>query len=133
MWTVTANHEQNLILIKSDETLDYDSLNSVLRQVYIENGDRYSSYNRFADLSDVKNFAIDLDTCLEIIRSHRSYNPPDEVKLSLYFPFPAKNIVGAQSQLFNLMAELEGIDIHISRSLDDCADYLSVNRELLVI
>ena len=76
MWTVTTNDHQNLILIKSDETLDFNSLRNVLKQIYFENEGRYSSYNRFADLSGLEKIEVDIDTLVSNVQVYRKVNPP---------------------------------------------------------
>ena len=41
MWTVTPKDDQDLLHIKSDAVLDYRSLQDLLRQIYVDDKDKY--------------------------------------------------------------------------------------------
>ena len=131
MWTVTTNDHQNLILIKSDETLDFNSLRNVLKQIYFENEGRYSSYNRFADLSGLEKIEVDIDTLVSNVQVYRKVNPPkDDVKIAVFLSF---GTTSALAQLYKMMTEDDAFGIQVFRALDECADYLSVDKALLWI
>ena len=75
MWTITTNHQENLILIKSDESLSAINLRHVLHKVHLEYDGRCSSYNRFADLSGVKNIELHIDVLAKNIQWYRTFKP----------------------------------------------------------
>ena len=129
MWTLTADNDQNLILIKTDEIFDFDNLLKVLGKIYLDNDGMYSSYDRFVDLSDMLNIDVDLNTSIETIQNYRKVNPPkDDVKIAVYSP---SGMMRSFAQVFKIMVKIDSPRLKVSSSLDECADYLSINTESL--
>ena len=71
LWTVTVNDQKNLILVKSDKKLDFINIQMMLNQVYLDNEGKYSWYDRFIDLSDLKNIEGNLGTIRDHIRLYQ--------------------------------------------------------------
>ena len=131
MWKVDVDQEQKLILIKADEALDIANIRRVFGKLYLDYQNSYSDYDRFVDLSALKRLDMDIETLLDIFKHHRRYRPPTNVRLSCYLPYGAIELTGANASLFRLMAESENIVVHVSAFLDECAQYLGVDRALL--
>ena len=62
MWTLNINEEKKLLLLKISDTLILNELSEILKAIYDENDGRFAAFNRFADLSDLKEIEIDIDT-----------------------------------------------------------------------
>jgi hypothetical protein len=62
MWTVTTKDDHNLLIVKAGAVFDYRSLRDLLTQIYVEDGGKFRSYDRFADLSGIE--VVDVATLL---------------------------------------------------------------------
>ena len=102
-----------------------------MKAIYTENGGKNAFYNRFVDMSDLKVIEIDFDTFSSHINRYRRLIKPDNpVKISLFIP---RNYVKGFPHLYKSMLSNDQFKIEISDSLDDCAEYLSVDKKLLEI
>ena len=129
MWKLNINEEKKLLILKISDTLILSELSEVLKAIYDENDGKFAPFNRFADLSDLKDIKIDIDTVSSRIHEYRgkikSENP---VKISLFIP--QKYIVGFSS-IYKSMLSNDLFKLDIFDSLDECAKYLSVDKKLL--
>ena len=62
MWTLNIIEEKKLLILKIYDTLTLNELSEILSAVYDENDGKNATYNRFADLSNLKEIEIDFDT-----------------------------------------------------------------------
>ena len=131
MWTVTANEDENLLLLKSGATLDYACIQKVLSCIYLENEGRHLCYNRFVDLSNLMEINTNLDLIRDLIQRYWKINKVDvDVKIAAYIPF------GIMYSIFDFyIRESKGKNkgFILSESIDECAEYLCVDSELLLI
>lgn len=129
MWTLNVNEEKKLLILKISDTLTFNELSAILKAIYDENDGRFAAFNRFADLSDLKEIEIDFDTVSSRIHEYRRcINPDNPVKISLFMP---QKYVGGFSHLYKSMLSDDLFQIEILDSLDECAEYLSVDIKLL--
>lgn len=129
MWSVTTNDVEKLILVKSDENLSFINIQMLLHQIYLQNGNNSSAYNRFVDLSELKKIDTNLDSLRDHIRWYRKVHLADDtVKMVAYLPY---GIIRSIIEIYEQEAKEVGIKIKVSGSLDECATYLSVDRALL--
>ena len=129
MWTLKINREKKLLILKISDTLTLDELSDILKAIYVENDGNNATYNRFAYLSDLKNIEIDFDTFSSCIHEYRRcVNLDNPVKVSLFIP---ENYIGGFPYLYKSMLSDNQFLIEISDSLDECAEYLSVDKKLL--
>ena len=93
MWALNINEEKKLLILKISDTLTLNELSEYLKAIYDENDGKFAAYNRFTDLSKLKNIEIDLDTVSSCVHENRRQIKPDNpVKISLFTP--QKYIVG---------------------------------------
>ena len=129
MWTLNINEEKKLLTLKISDTLTLNELSEILKAIYTEKNGKNAFYNRFVDLSDLKVIEIDFDTfSSHTIRYRRLIKPDTPVKISLFIP---ENYIGGFPNLYKSMLSNDQFKIEISDSLDDCAEYLSVDKKLL--
>ena len=129
MWTLNINEENKLLILKISDTLTLNELSEILKAIYDENNGRFATFNRFADLSDLKEIEIDFDTVSSRIYEYRRcINSDNPVKISLFMP---QKYIGGFSHLYKSMLSDDLFQIEISDSLDECAEYLSVDKKLL--
>lgn len=129
MWALNINEEKKLLMLKISDTLELNELSEIMKAIYDENDGRFAAFNRFADLSDLKEIEIDFDAVSSRIHEYRrciSLEHP--VKISLFIP--QKYICGF-SHLYRSMLSDDLFQIEIFDSLDKCAGYLSVDKKLL--
>ena len=121
--------EKKLLKLKISDRLNLEELSDILKAIYIENGGKIAFYNRFVDMTDIKDIEIDFDTfSFHINRYRRLIKPDTPVKISLFIP---ENYIGGFPHLYKSMLSNDQFKIEISDSLDDCAEYLSVDKKLL--
>ena len=129
MWSLNINEEYKLLNLKISDTLTLNELSEILKEIYDKNDGKFATYNRFTDLSALKEIKIDFDTFSSCVYECRSKITPDTtVKISLFIP---ENYIGGFAHLYKSMLSDEKFSIEISDSLDDCAEYLSVDKKLL--
>ena len=129
MWTLNINEENKLLILKISDTLTLNELSEILKAIYDENNGRFATFNRFADLSDLKEIEIDFDTASSSIYEYRRcINSDNPVTISLFMP---QKYIGGFSHLYKSMLSDDLFQIEISDSLDECAEYLSVDKKLL--
>jgi hypothetical protein len=129
MWTLNINEEKKLLILRISDTLTLNDLSEFLKAIYEENEGKFAAYNRFVDLSDLKDIKIDFDTFSSRIHEYRRQIKPDiPVKVSLFIP---ENYIGGFPYLYKSMLSDDQFQIEISDSLDECAEYLSVDKKLL--
>jgi len=129
MWSLNINEEYKLLKLKISDTLTLNELSEFLKAIYIENDGKIAFYNRFVDMTDIKVIEIDFDTfSFHINRYRRLIKPDTPVKISLYIP---ENYIGGFPHLYKSMLSNDQFIIEISASLDECAEYLSVDKKLL--
>jgi len=129
MWTINLIEEKKLLKLKISDRLNLDELLDILKAIYIENDGKIAFYNRFVDMTDLKVIDIDFDTFSSHINRYRRLTKPDTpVKISLFIP---ENYIGGFPHLYKSMLSDDQFSIEILDSLDDCAEYLSVDKKLL--
>ena len=129
MWSLKINEENMLLILKLSDTLNLNELSEFLKEIYDKNDGKFATYNRFTDLSDLKEIKIDFDTFSSCIHECRRKIAPDPpVKISLFI---TENYIGGFPHLYKSMLSNDQFKIEISDSLDDCAEYLSVDKKLL--
>jgi hypothetical protein len=129
MWSLNINEKNKLLILRISDTLTLNELSDILKAIYIENDGKIAFYNRFVDMTDLKVIEIDFDTFSSHISRYRRLIKPDTpVKISLFIP---ENYIGGFPHLYKSMLSDDLFSIEISDSLDDCADYLSVDKKLL--
>ena len=129
MWTLNINEEKKLLILKLSDTLTLNELSEFLKEIYDKNDGKFAAFNRFLNLSALKEIKIDLDTVSSHVHKyHRQITPITPVKISLFIP--QKYITGF-SYLYKSMLSDDLFNIEILESLDTCAEYLSVDKKLL--
>jgi hypothetical protein len=129
VWSLNINEEYKLLNLKISDTLTLNELSEILKEIYDKNDGKFATYNRFTDLSALKEIKIDFDTFSSCVHECRSkITPETTVKISLFIP---ENYIGGFAHLYKSMLSDEQFSIEISDSLDDCAEYLSVDKRLL--
>ena len=129
MWSLNINEEYKLLKLKISDTLTLNELSEFLKAIYIENDGKIAFYNRFVDMTDIKVIEIDFDTfSFHINRYRRLIKPGTPAKISLFIP---ENYIGGFPHLYKSMLSDDQFSIEISDSLDECAEYLSVDKKLL--
>ena len=129
MWSLNINEENKLLKLKISDTLTLNELSDILKAIYIENDGKIAFYNRFVDMTDLKVIEIDFEILSSHINRYRRLIKPDApVKISLYIP---ENYIGGFPYLYKSMLSNGQFSIEISNSLDECAEYLSVDKKLL--
>jgi hypothetical protein len=129
MWTLNINEEKKLLILKLSDTLTLNELSEFLKEIYDKNDGKFAAFNRFVNLSALKEIKIDLDTVSSHVHKYRrQITPIAPVKISLFIP--QKYITGF-SYLYKSMLSDDLFKIEILESLDTCAEYLSVDKKLL--
>ncbi len=129
MWTININEEKKLLTLNLSGTLTLNELSEVLIEIYDKNDGKFAVFNRFVDLSALEEMKIDLNTVSSRIHEHRRQITPDTpVKISLFIP---QKYIKGFSYLYKSMLSDELFKIDILESLEECADYLSVEQKLL--
>jgi len=129
MWTLNLIEENKLLKLKMSDTLTLNELSDILEAIYTENDGKNAFYNRFVDMTDLKVIDIDFDTFSSHINRYRSLTKPSTpVKISLFIP---ENYIGGFPHLYKSMLGNDQFSIEISDSLEECAEYLSVDKMLL--
>lgn len=129
MWKLNRDGDNELLMLQISDELNLNELSDILKAIYIENNGASSTYNRFADLTDLKNIEIDTDTASSCFNKYRCMIKPDRpVKISLFIP---QKYVRGFPYLYRSMSGNDLFEIEISDSLDECAKYLSVDKRVL--
>ena len=129
MWKLNVNEENKLIILRLSDTLTLDELSEFLKEIYDKNDGKFAAFNRFTDLSKLKNIEIDLDTVASRVHECRKQIKPDTpIKISLFIP---QKYIGGFSYLYKSMLSDDLFQIEILDSLSECAEYLSVDKKLL--
>jgi len=106
-----------------------NELSEILKAIYDENDGKFAAFNRFADLSKLNNIEIDIDTVSSRIHEYRRQIKPEHpVKISLFI---TQKYIGGFSYLYKSMLSDDLFSIEILDTLDECAEYLSVDKKLL--
>ena len=129
MWTLNVNEEKKLLLLKLSDTLTLNELSEFLIEIFNKNDGRFAAFNRFVDLSTLIEINIDLDTVSSRVHEYRRKITPDiPVKISLFIP---QKYIRGFSYLYKSMLSDDLFKLEILDSLDECAEYLSVDKKLL--
>jgi len=129
MWALNINEETKLLVLKISDTLTLDELSELLKEIYDKNDGKFAAFNRFVNLSALKEIKIDLDTVSSRVHEYRRQMKPDtSVKISLFVPH--RYIVGF-SYLYKSMLSDALFKLEIFDSLHQCAEYLSVDKSVL--
>ena len=62
MWALNINEETKLLVLKLSDTLTLDELSEFLNEIYDKNDGKFATFNRFVNLSALKEIKIDLET-----------------------------------------------------------------------
>ena len=129
MWSLNINEKKKLLILKLSDTLTLDELSEYLKEIYDKDEGKFAEFNRFVDLSSLKEIKIDLDTVSSYVHEYRRQIKPDNpVKISLFVP--QKYIIGF-SYLYKSMLSDDLFKLEILDSLDKCAEYLNIEKKLL--
>jgi hypothetical protein len=129
MWKINRDDDNELLMLQISDELNLKELSDILKAIYTENNGASSTYNRFADLTDLKNIEIDTDTASSCFNKYRCMIKPDRpVKISLFIP---QKYVSGFPYLYRSMSGNDLFEIEISDSLNECAKYLSVDKRVL--
>jgi hypothetical protein len=129
MWSLNINEEKKLIILQISDTLTLIELSEFLTEVYDKNDGKFATFDRFVDLSALKEIKIDLDTVSSHVHEYRRKIEPDApVKISLFIP---QKYVTGFSYLYKSMLSDDLFKLEILETLDECAKYLSVDKKLL--
>ena len=130
MWTLNLIEENKLLKLKISDRLNLDELSDILKAIYTENDGKRAIYNRFVDMTDLKVIEIDFDTFSSHISKYRRLIKPDSrpIKISLFI---SQKYLKGFSYLYKSMLSDDLFQIEILESLDECAEYLSVDKKLL--
>jgi len=129
MWTINITEEDKLLILTISDTLTLNELSEILIEIYDRNDGKFSAFNRFVNLSALKEIKIDLDTVsLHVHEYRRKVKPDAPVKVSLFIP---QNYIKGFSYLYKSMLSDDLFKLEILESLDQCAEYLSVDKKLL--
>ena len=58
MWSLNINEENKLLNLKISDTLTLNELSEILKEIYDKNDGNFATYNRFTDLSALKEIKI---------------------------------------------------------------------------
>lgn len=126
MWNITVKERENLLLVKSDTTLDFFKIQEALYHIYIKNNGRYSSYNRLIDLSALKDINTHFDSIRDLVKAYRAKNPlENNIKIAVYIPF------GITQAILQIYCQEENLDTNrffVSGSFDECIKFLCVKK-----
>ena len=129
MWTLNINEDRKLLLLKLSDTLTLNELSEFLMEIYDKNGAKFAAFNRFVNLSALKEIKIDSDTVSSRIYEYRCLIKPDKpIKITLFIP---QKYIKGFSYLYKSMLSDDLFNTEILESLDKCAEYLSVDKMLL--
>jgi hypothetical protein len=129
MWSLNINEGKKLIILQISDTLTLIELSEFLTEVYDKNDGKFATFDRFVDLSALKEIKIDLDTVSSHVHEYRRKIEPDApVKISLFIP---QKYVTGFSYLYKSMLSDDLFKLEILETLDECAKYLSVDKKLL--
>ena len=129
MWIITQSESQKLVVIKADSALTFNSLLNVLDTIYLENEGRFSSFNRFANLSDIEKIEVDLKTLVRTVRYYRKAKPPEnDIKIAIYLPYGTTYVL---AENYIIMTEDDTYNSMVSDSYSKCAEFLGVEKNLL--
>jgi hypothetical protein len=129
MWTININKENKLLILNLTDTLTLNELSEFLEEIYDKNDGKFATFNRFVDLSALKEITIDLDTVSSHVHKYRrQITPNTPVKISLFIP---QKYIKGFSYLYKSMLSDELFKIDILESLEECAKCLSVDQKLL--
>jgi len=129
MWKINLNKDKKLLILRLSDTLTLNELSEYLKEIYDKDDGKFATFNRFVDLSALKEIKIDLDTFSSYVHKYRRQIKPDSpVKISLFVP---QKYVKGFSYLYKSMLSDEMFKLEILDSLDKCAEYLSVDKMLL--
>ena len=129
MWKLNVNEDQKLIILKLSDTLTLNELSEFLIEVYDKNDGKFVAFDRFVDLSTLKEIKIDLETVSSHVHEYRRQIKPDHVvKISLFIP---QKYIKGFSYLYKSMLSDDLFKLEILESLDKSAEYLSVDKKLL--
>jgi hypothetical protein len=129
MWSLNIIEDKKLLILKLSDTLTLNELSEFLKEIYDKNDGKFATYNRFLDLSSLEEIKIDLDTVALHVHEYRRQIKPDHiVKISLFIP---QKYIKGFSYLYKSMLSNDQFKLEILESLDQCAEYLSVDKKLL--
>ena len=129
MWTLNPDEENKLLILKLSETLTLNELSEFLKEIYDKNEGKFAEFNRFVDLSALKDIKVDIETASSRIREYRCLIKTDKpIKISLFIP---QKYIRGFSYLYKTMLSDDLFKAEILDSLDQCAEYLSVDKTLL--
>ena len=129
MWSLNINEKNQLLILKLSDTLTLNELSEFLKETYNKDDGKFAAFNRFVDLSALKEVKIDLDTISSQIHEYRRQIKPDNpVKISLFIP---QKYIKGFSYLYKSMLSDDLFKLEILESLHECALHLSVDQKLL--
>ena len=129
MWTININEEKKLLTLNLSDTLILNELSEILKEIYDNNDGKFAAFNRFVDLSTLKEITINLDTVSSHVHEYRRQITPEKpVKISLFIP---QKYIKGFSYLYKSMLSDDLFKIEILESLAECAEFLSVDQKFL--
>lgn len=103
----------------------------MLRQVYLDDDRKFILYNGFADLSRIEIIDADINGMVETIQQYTQLTPQfSDVKVAVCLPF---GLTGSLAQIHKVITEDNThYDLQIYSSVIECAEYLHVDKDLLI-
>ena len=118
MWTLNINKEKKLLILKLSGTLTLNELSEYLIEIYDKNDGKFAAFNRFVDLSALKEIKIDLETVSSYVHKYRRKIETDNpVKISLFIP---QKYISGFSYLYKSMLSDDLFRLEILESLQEC-------------
>ena len=129
MWTLNINEDQRLLILKLSDIFTLNDLLEILHEIFDKNDGKFAVFSRFLDLSDLREIKVDLDTVSSHVHEYRRQITPDTpVKVTLFIP---QKYIKGFSYLYKSMLSDDLFKVEIIESIDECAEYLSVDKKLL--
>ena len=117
--------------MKSDEKLDFINIQAMLNKIYLEYEGKCLWYDRFIDLSDLKDIEGNLSVIRDHIRLYQKMRPlNDGVKFVVYLP---NGFIRSIIEFYEKENKDSGFTLKVSSSLDECAEYLCVDKASLQV
>ena len=129
MWKIDCNDKKKLFILKISEKIDLEELSAILKTLYVDNKLKSITYNRFADLTELKNIDMKSGIASHHFNEYRCLIKPDKaIKISLFIP--QKYIVGFFC-LYKSMFGNDDFKVELCDSIEDCAKFLSIDKSEL--
>jgi hypothetical protein len=119
--------KQKILVIKCPKTIDFSYYSNLISKLYGEEK-KYTGYHLFFDLTDLEDLNVNLAGIAEAINFYRSIREFEEcLRMVLLVP---PGFVDTIKKVQESVSE-EHYDQLVSGSIDECAAFLGVERDVL--